>query len=189
LIQRILKRFLTYWRILVLKVRYYLFGIEIVNEALLQTTIGASHILRSFGASVGRRSVVHSPLVIHNAEKDYSNLLIGSNVHIGRNVFLDLTDTITVDDRAVVSMDCALLTHQDVGNRPLQSRYPRKMQPLHIGENAYLGIRVTLLAGANIGESTVVGAGAVVLNSISDHNVVVGIPAKKVEFVAKNKIP
>ncbi len=76
LVQRIFKRFLIYWRILLLKVRYYLFGIEAVNEELLRTTIGAFFILRSFGASIGGGSVIHSPLIIHNAERDYSKLLI-----------------------------------------------------------------------------------------------------------------
>lgn len=181
LIHRIFNRSLVYWRILLLKVRYYLFGIEVVNEALLQTTIGAFFILRSFGASIGDGSVIHSPLIIHNAEKDYSKLLIGKNVHIGRNVLLDLTDKIEIKDQAVISMNCALLTHQDVGNRPLQSKYPRKVLPMHIDRNAYLGIGVTLLAGASIGASTVVGAGAVVLRPIPGHEVVAGVPARRVK--------
>ena len=183
MLQRLFRMLLTCWRILVLKFYSYLFGIEIVNEALLKTTIGAPFILRSFGASVGRGCVIHSPLLIHNAEKDYSNLKIGSNVHIGRNVLLDLTDKIEIRDQAVISMNCALLTHQDVGNRPLQSQFPRKVVPLLIDTNTYLGIGTIVLAGASIGESTVIGAGAVVSGSIPDHSVAVGVPARKVKDI------
>lgn len=181
MVQRILRRLLVYWRIPVLKVQYAIFGIEIVNEALLRTTIGPDRILRSFGATVGKGAVIHGPLVIHNAEKDYSNIRFGCHIHIGRGVLLDLTRTITVEDEAVISMNCSLLTHQDVGNRPLHAMYPRKVCPLHIGKNAYLGIGVTLMAGADIGESTVVGAGAVVIGSVTDHKVVVGLPAKTIK--------
>ena len=184
LIQRILRRLLIYWRILVLKVQYAVFGIEAVNEALLRTTIGADRILRSFGAAVGKGAVIHSPLVIHNAEHDYSNIQFGSHVHVGRGVFLDLTNSITVGDDAVISMNCSLLTHQDVGDRPLHIMYPRMACPLHIGQAAYLGAGAILMARANIGEATVVGAGAVVTGPVTDHEVVVGVPARMIKSLS-----
>jgi len=179
--QRCFRYFLIYCRILFLKVCSFFLGIEIVNASLLKSTFGASRILKSFGASIGRQPVIHGPLIIHNAVKDYANLKVGTNVHIGRNVFLDLSDSITIGDHAVISMNCTLLTHQDVGNRPLQSVYPRVIKQLRIGRNAYLGTGVTLLAGSSIGESSVVGAGAVVDRPVSDRQVVAGIPAKVIK--------
>lgn len=183
MLQRIFRQLLVYGRIFFLKILRCFLGIEIVNEALLRTTFGTAFILRSFGAAVGEGTVIHGPLIIHNADKDYANLRIGNNVHIGRSVFLDLTGTIDVEEGAVVSMNCALLTHQDVGNRPLQVVYPRKVIPVRVCRSAYLGVGVTLLAGANIGEAAVVGAGAVVTRPVPGHHVVAGVPAKPIKGV------
>jgi acetyltransferase-like isoleucine patch superfamily enzyme len=186
LMQRIFQYLLLFWRILVLKIRYLFLGIETVNEALLRTTFGTAHILRSFGATIGAGSVIHGPLLIHNAEKDYANLRIGRQVHLGRNVFLDLTDTITLEENTVVSMNCTLLPHQDVGNRPLQAVYPRTVSSLRVFRNAYLGVGVIVLAGSDIGESAVVGAGAVVTNAVPGRQVVAGIPARMIKLVPED---
>ena len=175
--RKITKRILSYWRIFWLEIGYHLYGIEYVNEKLLQTTIGAAHILKHFGATVGSQCVVHGPLIVHNAQKDYTNLIIGERVHIGRSVLLDLTDMIKIGDEAVISMNCTLLTHQDVGDRPQKLRYPREVQPLVIGSGAYIGAGSTILAGASVGRLTVVAAGALVNRAISENTLVGGVPA------------
>ncbi len=186
--QKIGRRFLIYWRIFWLTIGYWFFGIEIVNEALLKTTLGASQILRHFGASIGTGCVIHSPLIIHNADINYANLVVGHRVHIGRGVFFDLSGSIQVNDEAVISMNCTLLTHQDVGERPLKSIYSPQIHHLQIGKGAYLGAGVTVLAGASVGKFSVIGAGAVLTRSLSPYHVAVGIPAKVVKSLSKEDI-
>jgi maltose O-acetyltransferase len=52
-----------------------------------------------------------------------------------------------------------------------------------VGDNVWIGSHVTLLAGANIGANCVIGAGAVVRDTIPPNSLAVGTPAKVVRQV------
>ena len=160
---------------------YAVGGIEAINRRLLLTYL-VDEPLEQFGATVGRPSVVHGPLVVHNAAGGYGNLSIGRNVHIGRLVVLDLTAPIVIEDNSTVSMGCTILAHVDVGgDRPLAAAYPRVVKPTRIGAGSYLGANVTVLAGCDVGREAVVGAGAVVTRPVPDGVSVVGVPARPLE--------
>ena len=74
---------------------------------------------------------------MHNANPDYRNLSIGDNVHMGPLVVLDLAQRLVVEDDATVSMGATILTHADVGDRPLADIYPRAAEPARVGAGAY----------------------------------------------------
>jgi acetyltransferase-like isoleucine patch superfamily enzyme len=167
-------------RLTYLRAAYRAGGIEAVNRQLLRVD-RVEEILAEFGASIGADTVLHGPLVIHNAARDYSNLRVGNTVHIGRLVILDLAEALILEDQAVVSMGSTILTHSDVGERPLANRYPRESAATRIGPGAYLGANVTVLAGCDVGREAVVGAGAVVTRSVPDGAIVAGVPAAPLE--------
>ncbi len=161
-----------YWRW-----RYFRGGIEEINALLVTEKRRVGDILRFFGASVGENCDIYGPLYI-NTFTSYANLNIGRHVHIGQCVFLDLGSRLEIEDEATVSMRCTLLTHQDVGDRPLAARYPRREAPLTIGRGAYLGAGVIVLPGASVGAGSVVGAGAVVNRPVPPGVVVTGAAAE-----------
>ena len=167
-------------RLMYLRAAYRAGGIEAINRQLLRTD-RVEEILAEFGASIGSDTVLHGPLVIHNAVSDYSNLQVGNTAHIGRLVILDLAARLVLEDQTVVSMGATILTHSDVGERPLASRYPRETASTRIGPGAYLGANVTVLAGCDVGRESVVGAGAVVTRPVPDGAIVAGVPAVPVE--------
>lgn len=53
------------------------------------------------------------------------------------------------------------------------------IMPIEIGANVWLGSKVTILKGVNIGDSAVVGSNAVVTKDIPSRSVYAGIPAKQ----------
>lgn len=161
-----------YWRFV-----YFRGGIEGINALLITEKRRAIDILRLFGASIGPDCTISGPLFI-NTSTNYRNLLVGRHVHIGQCVFLDLGGALTIEDEATVSMRCTLLTHQDVGNRPLAARYPRREAPLRIGSGAYVGAGVTLLPGVTVGAESVIAAGSVVIESLPGGVVAAGSPAE-----------
>jgi acetyltransferase-like isoleucine patch superfamily enzyme len=161
-----------YWRW-----RYFRGGIEEINAILLTEKRRVVDILRLFGATVGQRCDVYGPIYV-NTFSNYANLTLGDHVHLGQGVFLDLGSRLQIEDEATVSMRCTLLTHQDVGDRPLAGRYPRREAPLTIGRGAYLGAGVIVLPGASIGEGSIVGAGAVVTRPVPPGVVVAGAAAE-----------
>lgn len=160
-----------------------LFGIEGVLRLLLVCgPTYAPTVLRHFGATVGSENVIHTPLILHNADDGFDRLTIGNRCHVGKDVFFDLTDRVVIEDEVTVSMRTTILTHFDAGRSPVaQQGYPRHSAPVILRRGAYLGAGTTVLAGTTIGECAVVGAGAVVVADISAHSVAVGIPARVVE--------
>ncbi|MGZ4256147.1 MAG: acyltransferase [Gaiellaceae bacterium] len=164
-------------RSLWLALAYRRIGIAAVNRRLLLEP-RCEALLARYGATVGAGCVLHGPLVIHNAEPDYRKLSIGDNVHIGPLTVLDLAEELTIEDDATVSMSSTILTHADVGDRPLAEAYPRVSKPTRIGAGAWLGASSTVLPGADVGARAVVGAGSVVLEPVPEGDVVGGVPAR-----------
>ena len=52
------------------------------------------------------------------------------------------------------------------------------MAPVEIGDNVWIGTGARILPGVSIGANTIVGAGSVVIRSLSGGVVAAGIPAK-----------
>lgn len=152
-------------------------GIAAINRRLLLAD-RCEELLTRFGASVGEGCVLHGPLVVYNADPDYRNLSIGDNVHVGPLVVLDLAEPLVLENDATVSMGATILTHADVGERPLAEVYPRTAEPARVGAGAWIGANATVLVGCEIGQRAVVGAGAVVRESVPDGAIVGGVPAE-----------
>jgi len=143
-------------------------------------------LLKRYGAKIGEKNDFNSPLLMHNFSSDYSNLIISNRCHLGKGVFLDLHDKITIEDEVTISMRTTILTHQDLGQSPLKKRiFPTQHSPVVIKQGAYIGAGAIILQGVSIGKLSVVGAGAVVTKDVPDFSLVTGVPAK----VVKTLIP
>lgn len=52
---------------------------------------------------------------------------------------------------------------------------------VHLGEGSFLGTKASAIPGINVGEWSIVGAGAVVSRSLSANVTAVGVPAKVIK--------
>jgi acetyltransferase-like isoleucine patch superfamily enzyme len=161
-----------------------IYGGEGVNIPLMfMPTQFIAPTLRRYGAVVGERVRFRSPLVIHNSETKsrsyFHNLRVGNDCYFGRELFLDLQDVIEIEDNVTVSHRVMILTHTDAGDSPLADAAIKRSQgPVTIRRGAYIGANVTILQGVEVGECSIVGAGAVVTRSVPAGAVVVGVPAQ-----------
>ncbi|MEY2449871.1 MAG: hypothetical protein QOH79_3347 [Acidimicrobiaceae bacterium] len=89
---------------------------------------------------------------------------------------------VEIDDFALIAHDVVITDEDAPVPPPEQARFgPRREDTLiRIGRNAWVGARAILLDGTDIGEGSIVGAGAVVRSRIPPHSIVVGNPAKVV---------
>jgi acetyltransferase-like isoleucine patch superfamily enzyme len=153
--------------------------------------------LRRYGARIGKRVRFCAPLMIHNSDikssNYYRNLEVGDDCYFGRELFLDLQERILIEDQVTISHRVTILTHTDAGESPLRDQsVPTSQAPVIIRRGAYIGANVTILEGVEIGETSIVGAGAVVTRSVPAGAVVVGVPARPlsrtIEHVEKKKL-
>lgn len=137
-------------------------------------------ILKKNGASIGKNVDIETGLIFHNC-RNYKNLFVGDNSHIGKNCFFDLRDRIAIGNNVVISMQCTFITHIDLSKSMLSSIYPAKSSPISIGDNSYLGAKTTLIKGLGIGKNVIVAAGAIVNKSVENNVVVGGLPASLIK--------
>jgi UDP-2-acetamido-3-amino-2,3-dideoxy-glucuronate N-acetyltransferase len=108
--------------------------------------------------------------VIGNRCKISSHSFICEGVEIADEVFIGHGVMFTND-----SYPCATTADGHV-----QTDMDWKVLPTRVRRRASIGSNATILPGITIGESAMIGAGAVVTRDVPDHAIVVGVPARVV---------
>lgn len=62
-------------------------------------------------------------------------------------------------------------------------------RPITIGNRVWCGQNVTILAGVNIGDDVVIGAGSLVIKDIPSSSIVAGVPAKVIRPLLRKNHP
>ena len=131
-------------------------------------------LLEELLGSVGERTEIRPPLYV-----DY-----GSNIRIGARCFANFglvaadVAAITIGDDVQIGPNVQLLTPTHPTEPGPRREKWEAAAPITIGDNVWLGGGVIVLPGVNIGENTVVGAGAVVTRDLPAGVVAVGNPAR-----------
>lgn len=137
------------------------------------------------------------------SSSEYVDELRKQGVKIGENVrfrypahtLIDITRPCLVEmgNNLDINDNFTILTH-DFGTFVFRGYYKdfvNSCGKVKIGSNIVFGRNVTILKGVTIGDNCIIGAGAIVTNSIPDNSVAVGTPAKVVctleEYYKKRK--
>lgn len=159
------------------------YGYEALNLLLKFIPSRSSvFLLKYYGASIGKRVTIQSPLIIHNGKKGketYQNLVIGDDCYIGRDCIFDLQDIIQIGDRVTLSHRAILNTHTDKGKANIAIELNNKSSSqIKIEDDVYIGTNVTILQGVTIGKQSLVGAKSLVSKNIPEKSKSYGVPAK-----------
>ena len=111
---------------------------------------------------------------------DFGNrVTFGENVFINHSAILSASGGIEFKDNCMAAPGLRIATiNHDMNERHKIYTYGK----VTIGENAWLGMNVTICPGVTIGKYAVVGAGAVVTKDVPDYAVVAGVPAKVIRY-------
>jgi hypothetical protein len=101
-------------------------------------------------------------------------IIVGKNVVFGENVML-----LTGMHMNAFDASSASVPHHHV---------PVKGREIVIGEGAYIGSGAIIIGPCEIGKYSVVGAGSIVVKSIPDKHMVVGVPNQRILPIEKNLI-
>lgn len=118
------------------------------------------------------------------------HVTIGEQSVIGRACIIELNTTIgkacTIQTLAYITGDSTLEDDVFIGpcvsmsNDKYMGAEAYSLGGPYLKKGAKIGNNATLLPHVTVGEHTIVGAGAVVTKSLSDHITAVGIPAKEI---------
>lgn len=109
---------------------------------------------------------------------------IGKRCSILKNVFLDFSGELVIEDNVIIANGAVMETHHRDIDAANQGRDVNIPTSLLIKDHAYIGSRAIILDSCNyIGKCARIGAGAVVTKDVPDYAVVVGVPAKVVKIL------
>ncbi|MGI6311418.1 MAG: acyltransferase [Bacteroidales bacterium] len=180
-IAKFLRRIQVLWNVNEFSIRKKVLGFDNANTFLHRLDKNSmSSVLRENGAIIGLNCSIEGSLIFHNC-KDYSNLIVGNNCHIGKSCFFDLRSKVRIEDNVVISMQTTFITHLDLNNSELRKIYHASTADIHICKNCYIGTGVIILQGVQLGKSSIIAAGSVVTNNVDPYTMVGGVPAKVIK--------
>ena len=114
------------------------------------------------------------------------NVFVGNKVTIGNNV--KIQNNVSVYDNVYLEDDVFCgpsMVFTNVYNPRAAIERKSEYRDTLVKKGATLGANSTIVCGVTIGQYAFIGAGAVVLNDISDYALVVGVPAKQVGWMSE----
>lgn len=129
----------------------------------------ARHMLTSCGENVNveRHARFGRGVTLGDRSGIGINASIGEQTHIGSDVMM--------------GPDCVVYTRNHRFDRldiPMREQGYGPVEPVEIGDDCWIGGRVTILPGVHVGNGAVIAAGAVVTKDVPPYAVVGGVPAK-----------
>ncbi len=99
----------------------------------------------------------------------------------GMNSIVDgLTDLVVIGKNFISAPGSIILAHDA---SPITHTGKTRIEKTIIGDNVFLGANAVILAGSNIGDGCIIGAGAIVSKTIPPNSVVAGNPGKVIMTV------
>jgi maltose O-acetyltransferase len=111
-------------------------------------------------------------------------MTIGSGTYINRNCMFNTSAPISIGANCSFGMGVLVVTStHDIGSAIKRAGAARN-EPVVIGDGCWLGARVTILPGVEIGPGVVVAAGSVVTSDLPANAIYAGVPAKLVRTLS-----
>lgn len=111
-----------------------------------------------------------------------SKVSLGNGSGIGVNARIH--GTCVIGDNVMMGDNCTIITRDHRHDRtdiPMVQQGFEEEQPVIIGNDVWIGERVTILPGVHIGDGCILAAGAVVTRSIPPYSIAAGVPAKVIK--------
>ncbi|PQJ28062.1 acyltransferase [Rubritalea profundi] len=109
---------------------------------------------------------------------DKLGIVLGKNVHIGKNFYFSSDGGMSVGDNSRLSKNLVIYTHNhEFEGKALPYSDDKRYASVNIGKNVWIGMNVSICPGVNIGDGAIVGLGSVVTKDVAENEIVGGSPS------------
>lgn len=148
-------------------------------------------------AEVSQKSVIGDNTKIWNHAQIREGAIIGESCIISKNVYIDkgvaignrvkIQNNVNVYHGVTIGDDVFLGPSMTFTNDlfPRAFREDWEISETTVGDGASIGANAAIVCGTAIGKYAMIGAGSVVINDISDYELAVGNPAKRIGWICK----
>lgn len=149
----------------------------IIEELVRFQSILKKSIIIGKSCRIGYCSDVQSGLQFSNPS---GVIKIGDNVAIGAYSHIGGAGNVTIGSNSIIGPYFSVHSenHSFSQNNTLYRFQDVSRKGILIGENCWIGAKVTILDGVTIGNNCVIAAGSVVTKSFSNNNLLAGVPAR-----------
>ena len=131
-------------------------------------------ILKKLLGKMGKESYITPPFWC-----DYGyNITVGDYFYANHGLIITDGARVSFGDNVFIAPNCCLTTAEHAIDPEMRKAGVEIVKPITIGNNVWIGANCTVLAGVEIGDNSVIGAGSVVTKSIPKNVVAVGVPCK-----------
>jgi acetyltransferase-like isoleucine patch superfamily enzyme len=162
--------------------RFYAFG---ANSSICfppAALLGEDRIAIGADSMVGPYSTLSAGLPLQPPNPSWAGptLTIGDRCIIGRSATITAHRDVVIDDDVWMGNDVFISDQNHDWSDPDRSigEQAQEPRPVRIGAGTWIGHGAMILPGVTLGRRVVVAAGAVVTESVPDHGIVGGVPAR-----------
>src|SRR5687767_7824710 len=129
--------------------------------------------------SCGRNFQVSSDAILWGLE----HLHVGHDVYVGPGVVMICLDRVTIGDGVLFGPSAVVSNGNHRFRDGVYQVAENETAPIGIGTGSWIGANATILAGVTIGRGVLVAANSAVTQDVQDHEIVGGVPAKRLSKV------
>lgn len=155
----------------------------IAPDVVLGQQVSIYNFVNLYGCEIGDHTKIGSFVEIQKGAR------IGRNCKVSSHTFI--CEGVTIEDEVFVGHNVNFINDKYpravslAGT--LQTEADWRVEPTIVRRGASIGTGATILGGLEIGERSIVGAGAVVTKNVPSHSIVAGNPARIIKSVTGDK--
>jgi acetyltransferase-like isoleucine patch superfamily enzyme len=181
----------------ILKYSYYYFIPNFNNFInfkfkFIKTTFNVRTIFRGTGnIQVGHNCIFGSIMggshkygtVELQARYSESNIILGNNIWTNNNLLIISANKVEIGSNTMIGQNVTIMDFEAHGINAKKRKSIGLVGSIIIGENVWIGNNVTILKNSEIGDNSIIAAGAVVSGRFPENVIIGGVPAKFIKTI------
>ena len=120
---------------------------------------------------IGEKARIDTDAVL--TVRNHGNLELGDNVGVGPGNMIVCHEHISIGKNTIMGPNVLIYDHDHAFSADNIEKRKYVTEPVHIGENCWIGAGTIVLRGTTIGNNCIVGAGAVIKGTYPDGSIIV----------------